>query len=215
MSSRAGATAAALILGIGLVGPSLATATVSSELAGNPSRELVTQLLGSSPLRCTNGLQREVCTWRVAPDAPGHEEFSAEVPNAGAVQVVCDFAAKRLQRETPANTTSRCSVHLPRAPKNRNRRGPPKLPDPIHAASQLDKARTLAALSHAMGGGPKDCVQRDAAEWLCAWSADPRDPGHSMLSDLADTTGPARLVCRLPLDGGDREADSCRALEID
>jgi len=213
--SKIGIPAGALMLGIGLAGSSLATGTVSGELAGNPSPERVTQLLGSTPLRCTNGLQRRVCTWRVAQEAAAHEELNSKNPGAGAVQVVCDFATRGVQPETPTESASRCSVHLPRPPKNRNRRGPPKLPAPADATSQIDRARTLTTLSHAIGGGPDDCVQRDTEEWICGWSAHPRDPAHSMLSRLADTTGPARLVCRLPLEGGDRGLDSCRALEIE
>ena len=89
------------------------------------------------------------------------------------------------------------------------------LENPKEAALALKQARTFVQLSHTFASSPTDCVQRDESEWLCAWVAQPREPGHALLGALAETFGAARLVCRLPIETGDREEGSCLVQEVD
>ena len=130
---------------------------------------------------------------------------------AAAVHLVCDFPLGTTDADEPVGADQHCTIHEP--PRSSEPPAHSPLVDPAPPAARLKKARTLIALSHALASSPQDCVQRDDVEWVCSWVAQPGEPGHEILGALADTGGAARLVCRLPLEGGEREPNSCNARE--
>lgn len=196
-----------LMLGTGPAG-----AELRAVLSHNQSIEAVTKLLDTAPVRCTQGIDRRVCTWLVADENPVRAKLASDLAGPGTLHVVCDFDALREDR---VSEPSSCSIHEPAMPRTRTRRLPRTSVGEDEAALTLRRARTLVQLSHAFASSPVDCVQRDEAEWVCAWVAQPHKPGHAILGALADTAGAARLICRLPIEAGEREEDSCRAQEID
>jgi hypothetical protein len=169
-------------------------------VSGNLSQGLVTQRTGSSPRSCTRGLDRQVCTWRIEIEGAVRTQFAGTGAGAAAVHLVCDFSLDDTNAHERLGADQHCTIHEP----PRSTDPPPHSPlvDPDPPAVRLQKARTLIALSHAVASSPQNCVQRDDAEWVCSWVAQPGEPGHAMLGALADTGGAARLVCRLPLEGG-------------
>lgn len=202
----------ALLLAVALLVAGPADAGIREALGNSPNLGTVIRLLETSPVRCTQGTQRRVCTWLIAEASPARSQLASKLAGPGPLQVVCDFSAIRTTYPVHGST---CSVHEPAMPRNRRRRQPPTLADPEEAALALKQARTFVQLSHTFASSPTDCVQRNEAEWICAWVAQPREPGHALLGALAETLGAARLVCRLPIETGDRKEDSCRAQEMD
>jgi hypothetical protein len=214
-SARTSAIALGALL---LVGATSGAAQTPKPIGGEPlfkdtgtTRAKVQRMLGGPPDRCTSSAPgRWLCTWRVEPGQPAHALLAAGQALDRPIHLLCTFP------EPMFSAAGRCTSHraIPlRVPETLE--APPQEAsiDPAQdrlARQAIDGARTLEALSQLLGAGPEDCVQRDAEDWVCYWRAGPDDPGYATLGALLDAPGAVRLVCLLPLDGGERGEDSCR-----
>ena len=223
MTVRVAAVAAALLL-LPAVQASNADADGASEsvpanpvrtaLAGGPARDVVDYVLGAPADRCTTTPAARVCSWHLAPGTRAHaalvEDGDAGAANAP-VHVVCAFT------ESPDGSAKRpgdCSVHHPGAAIARRGRTLATLLPKDEARAALAAASDVEALARAFGRAPDDCLQRDDEEWICSFVTRPAEPGHALAGALAGTREAARVVCRLPLAGGERAPDSCRAFAL-
>lgn len=169
------------------------------------TRAKVQRMLGAPPIRCTSSTpERWLCTWRVEPGDAAHSLLAAGQALEHPIHFLCSFPAWM------GSAPGRCTSHraIPLRPS-----GTPAQVEPTQgrlAREAIDSARTIESLSRLIGAGPDDCRQRNSEQWVCYWSVEPNDPGYSTLGALVEAAGAARLICLLPLDGGERGEDSCR-----
>jgi hypothetical protein len=83
----------------------------------------------------------------------------------------------------------------------------------LAAQALLDRAETLVALSRLLGAAPERCTPQPDELQLCEWLTTARTNGHGTLATSigARPRQNVRLKCVLPVDGGARGPDSCRA----
>ena len=168
------------------------------------TRPKVQRMLGGPPDRCTSSSpELWVCTWVVAPDADAYALLAAGAENGRPIHFVCRFP------EPLATAAGQCTSHRS-VPLQPTEDDDERAAQDELARRAIDEARTLEALSLLLGAGPDDCLQRDERDWVCYWRTAPEDPGFITLGALTDGEGAARLICLLPLDGGERGEESCR-----
>lgn len=206
---RAACALAALVAAAPLA---FAPAPATAAFEEGATRESLQRELGAPPDACaSSGLALDVCSWRVARGEPGFAPLAAGRDDAPYVQLVCSFP--RARAGAPPEVGTRCTVHAaPTAFERREavRTGAARARR-AQGAAAFAAARTLADLSHLLGAAPRACVERERTEWVCLWRVAEADAGHAVAASLAETLGDVELVCRLPIDGGPRDDDACRA----
>jgi len=196
---------------LGLTALGIAAAPVrlaSAEAWPGSTRDAVQAALGTPPDACaSSGLAETVCSWHVARGEPGFDRLAGEARSAPGIQLVCTFARG-------AAAAARCTTHRPPASIERrdySRGGASHTAHRKRAEADLAQAATLGDVAHLVGEAPAVCVEREQREWVCEFRIDGDEAGHAVVGPLAGEWGDVSLVCRFPLDGSAREADSCRA----
>lgn len=206
--SRAASLAAVLTVALSVAtGASPAPDSLFPERGA--TRESVQRMLGGPPLRCISSSPEQwLCTWRVEPGNPAHAVLAAGRATDRPIHFLCRFPSPR------HDVGGQCSSHraIPLQPvAGESGEAPADERPETLARLAIDGARTLETISLLLGAGPEDCRQRDDSDWVCLWRAGPDDPGYATLGPLAaDPRAAVRLICLLPLDGGERGDDSCR-----
>jgi hypothetical protein len=142
----------------------------------------------------------EVCVWVVGNRLPGWVALSASVGSDNRLHVLCELQVSRAPRGPDS-----CDVIALGRQEIRV--------DPARARAALERARTVAAISRLVGDAPRQCRRISEGMRRCTWHASNVIPGYPTLSALAYTDRRVDLVCRIPIDGGERAPRSCEAAQ--
>jgi hypothetical protein len=213
------------LAGLGLVAGLWVVAWTVAPASGearsmNASRIEVERFAGGSPDRCVfSAPDREMCRWRIEGRvirAGGTDESGV----ASGVNLLCELPIDPM---SPA--TGFCNVHalepgavaqlaqtegvasLP--PVSAARPEPLVTPfDPVAVAVALSEARTLRDLSKLLGDIPESCLT-GAGVQTCRWHISEGSDGEMLFASAPGMARAVELLCRLPLDGSARLAESC------
>jgi hypothetical protein len=208
-----------LVAGLWLLAWTVAPASGEAR-SMNASRVEVERFAGGSPDRCVfSAPDREMCRWRIEGRvirAGGTGESSV----ASGVNLLCELPIDPASPETGF-----CNVHALEpgaAARLAQTEGLASLPpvsaahpepiaaplDPLALAVALSEARTLRDLSRLLGDIPESC-RTGAGVQTCRWELSEGSVGEMLFASAPGMARPVELLCRLPLDGSARPAESC------
>ncbi len=208
-----------LVAGLGLLAWTVAPASGEAR-SMSASRMELESFAGSSPDRCVySAPDRELCRWRVE----GRVIRAGRTDGPGVVSgvnLVCELPIDPRSLETGS-----CNVHAlePGAvARLAQSEGMDRLPpvsaarpetlvtpiDPLAVAVALSEARTLRDLSKLLGDIPESCLT-GAGVQTCRWQISEGSVGEMLFASAPEMARAVELLCRLPLDGSARSAESC------
>ena len=202
---------------VGLLGGAGCTSSLPFERAlvpagalfeGAATRTDVSRQLEASPRHCLALTpESEVCEWRVGESDPRHEEFSTHLGVSDLLAVICVFPASAAPPDV-----DHCWLQQRRSNRGQYRvmsKAQPKLT--MRAFSHVQDAGTLFEMIRLLGQLPEGCLER-GVERVCEWRLSNKSYGHGTIARVAaaDPHRKVRWICRFPIDGGSREARSCK-----
>lgn len=200
-----------------------------AEFERSSTRRELSDLIGKEPTTCVAAdSHSELCSWYVGQGYPAWKTLAGSIGTRDLVVVLCVLPA-----DGGARTKDSCTVHAARSrplamsePTAEDQAGSgdaveasaPADPgaarleaERAQATRLLSNARTLVEISQLLGWAPDSCTATSAVEQMCLWRLTPWREGWAIAAALAGTTGRATIFCELPLRGGSRGPDSCRA----
>lgn len=161
----------------------------------------------------------EICHFRAGSNTPLYRELAQLVKTTDKLNVLCELPL------TDPNKTGTCTAHrhddddvwepLQRL-QSAKQQGDDSTSEQKSAHQALSKLRTALEMSQYLGVAPDQCLMVSSSELECMWTAARATPGYARAMFALNAGDPfkvpapkLRFVCRLPLDGTARAADSC------
>jgi hypothetical protein len=200
--------------------PPLDDAGARAALAEARTKDALSDFAGLPPALCIgSSATHELCEWRLLHSASGWASLARWSDTEDALNLLCELPLDGSPRRPGS-----CSVHSRRSNRQQWIPRPESLSEGEHsmrnkqqiqlaAQAVLDRAETLVALSRLLGAAPERCAPQPGELQLCEWLTTARTYGHGTLATSigARPRQNVRLWCVLPIDGGARGPDSCRA----
>ncbi len=202
---------------VGLLGGAGCTSSLPFERALVPASALfggavakadISRHLDAAPRQCLSlGPESEICDWHIGEGHPRYEELSDHLGVSDLVAVFCVFPASAAPPDV-----DHCWLQQRRSNRGQYRvmrKAQPKMT--MRAFRQVREAGTLLEMIRLLGQLPEWCRERSGVERVCEWRLSNKSYGHGTIARVAaaDPRGKVRWICRFPLDGRSREAQSC------
>jgi hypothetical protein len=191
-------------------------------LSGLASKADLSNFIGVLPSHCVASSETtELCQWKATKEHRGWVALSKAIGTAAQVSVVCNLPV-----DGSARYTESCGVYpllsnrgawriKSRGSSRKERSQADKLKGVYwtRADMLISAAQTLVQLSHLTGTVPDSCTQKISGQQECLWHMSRYSFGHGTVATWSNIPVRKQIEfrCRLPLDGGNREAGSCSA----